>query len=57
MATIGLGQALFSIITEDANGQETYGTPEVMAKADSGGFDCEQRDRSLYADDGVDEIG
>lgn len=55
MATIGLDKPYFSIITEDANGQETYGTPEVMAKAIQADLTVNNATASLYADDGVDE--
>lgn len=55
MATIGLDKPYFSIITEDANGQETYGTPEVMAKAIQADLTVNKATASLYADDGVDE--
>lgn len=55
MATIGLDKPYFSIITEDANGQETYGTPEVMAKAIQANLTVNNATASLYADDGVDE--
>jgi hypothetical protein len=33
MATIGLDKLYYSKITEDSNGQETYTTPLVLAKA------------------------
>ena len=33
MATIGLDKLYYAPITEDANGQETYGTPCILAKA------------------------
>ena len=55
MATIGLDKPYFSIITEDANGQETYGMPEVMAKAIQADLTVNNATASLYADDGVDE--
>ena len=55
MATIGLDKPYFSIITEDANGQETYGTPEVMAKAIQADLTVNNATASLYADDGADE--
>lgn len=55
MATIGLDKPYFSIITEDANGQETYGTPKVMAKAIQADLTVNNATASLYADDGVDE--
>ena len=55
MATIGLDKPYFSIITEDANGQETYGTPEVMAKAIQVDLTVNTSTATLYADDGADE--
>lgn len=55
MATIGLDKPYFSIITEDANGQETYGEPEVMAKAIQVDLTVNTSTATLYADDGVDE--
>ena len=33
MATIGLDMLYFAPITEDENGDETYGTPAKLAKA------------------------
>ena len=33
MATIGLDRLYYSKITEDTNGEETYATPSVLAKA------------------------
>ena len=33
MATIGLDQLYYAKITEDTNGDETYGTPQILAKA------------------------
>ncbi len=33
MATIGLDRRYYSKITEDSNGEETYATPLVLAKA------------------------
>ena len=55
MATIGLDKPYYAIITEDANGQETYGTPKVMAKAIQADLTVNNATASLYADDGVDE--
>ena len=54
MATIGLDKPYFSIITEDANGQETYGEPEVMAKAIQVDLTVNTSTATLYADDGAD---
>ena len=55
MATIGLDKPYYAIITEDANGQETYDTPKVMAKAIQADLTVNNATASLYADDGVDE--
>ena len=55
MATIGLDKPYYAIITEDANGQETYGTPKVMAKAIQADLTVNNATASLYANDGVDE--
>ena len=33
MATVGLDSLYYAKITEDTNGDETYGTPKVLAKA------------------------
>ena len=33
MATIGLDKLYYAPITEDEQGEETYGTPQVLAKA------------------------
>ena len=55
MATIGLDKPYFSIITEDANGQETYGEPEVIAKAIQADLTVNTSTATLYADDGADE--
>lgn len=38
MATIGLDKLYYSKITEDSNGQETYSTPLMLAKAITAGF-------------------
>ena len=44
MATIGLDKLFYAPITEDENGEETYGTPVILAKA------C-----LLYTSDAADE--
>lgn len=36
MATIGMDKLFYSKITEDDNGEETYGTPVSLAKAKLG---------------------
>ena len=56
MATIGLDMLYFAKITEDENGEETYGTPEKLAKAISADLSVELVESILYADDGIAEI-
>ena len=56
MATIGLDMLYFAKITEDENGEETYGTPEKLAKAISADLSVELVEAILYADDGIAEI-
>ena len=56
MATIGLDKLYYSPITEDANGNETYGTPAVLAKAISAELSVELNEAILYADDGAAEV-
>lgn len=56
MATIGLQDPHFSIITEDPiTGQESYGTPERLAKAISADFSIELLEAILFADNGAAE--
>lgn len=52
MATIGLDRLYFAPITEDANGDETYGVPEKLAKAMTVEMEIEVLEATLYADDG-----
>ena len=56
LATIGLDMLYFSKITEDDDGNETYGTPEKLAKAISADLSVELVEAILYADDGIAEI-
>ena len=56
MATIGLDKLHFSKITEDENGNETYGTPTIFAKAISADLSIELNEATLYADDGQAEV-
>lgn len=56
MATIGLDRLYYAPITEDANGNETYGTPAVLAKAISAELSVELNEAILYADDGAAEV-
>ena len=53
MATIGLDKLYYAQITEDVNGNETYGTPAVLAKAISAELSVELNEAILYADDGI----
>ena len=41
MATIGLDKLYYAKITEDENGNETYGTPSQLAKAISADLSVE----------------
>ena len=56
MATIGLDKLFYSKITEDDNGNETYGTPQVLAKAMTADLSVELNEAVLYADDGAAEV-
>lgn len=56
MATIGLDKLYYAPITEDANGNEIYGTPAVLAKAISAELSVELNEAILYADDGAAEV-
>ena len=55
MATIGLDKLYYAKITENASGQETYGTPTQLAKAISADLSVELAEATLYADDGASE--
>lgn len=56
MATIGLDMLYYAPITEDENGDETYGTPAKLAKAMTADLSVELAEATLYADDGASEI-
>lgn len=56
MATIGLDMLHYAKITEDADGNETYGVPQKLAKAMSADLSVELAEATLYADDGAAEI-
>lgn len=56
MATIGLDKLYYAKITEDADGNETYGTPAQLAKAISADLSVELAEATLYADDGAAEV-
>lgn len=56
MATIGLDMLHYAKITENENGNESYGTPQKLAKAMSADLSVELAEATLYADDGAAEI-
>jgi len=57
MATIGLDRLYYAPITESSTtGEETYGTPVMLAKAISADLSVELAEATLYADDGPAEI-
>ena len=56
MATIGLDKLFYSKITEDASGDETYGTPKTLAKAMQADLTVELAEATLYADDALSEV-
>ena len=56
MATIGLDQLFYATITEDAEGNETYGKPVRLAKAMTAELSVELAEATLYADDGAAEV-
>ena len=56
MATIGMDRLYYSKITEDEYGEETYGTPNVLAKAMSADLSVEINEATLYADDAASEV-
>ena len=56
MATIGLDKLFYAKITEDDEGNETYGTPTQLAKAMSADLSVDLAEATLYADDGAAEV-
>lgn len=56
MATIGLDRLYYAKITEGENGDETYATPVMLAKAISAELTVELAEATLYADDGAADI-
>ena len=56
MATIGLDSLFYAKITEDAQGNETYETPQILAKAMTAELTVEPAESILFADDGVCEV-
>jgi phi13 family phage major tail protein len=51
LATIGMDKLYYAKITEDAQGVETYGAPQVLAKAIKADLSVELAEATLYADD------
>ena len=56
MATIGLDKLYYAKITDDADGNESYGKPQSLAKAMSAELSVELAEATLYADDGAAEV-
>ena len=56
MATIGLDSLYYAKITEDTNGDETYGIPKVLAKAMTAELSVELIEAILYANDSASEV-
>lgn len=56
MATIGLDRLFYATITEDEDGEETYGNPVMLAKAISAELSIELAEATLWADDGAAEV-
>ena len=56
MATIGLDRLFYAPITEDDTGEETYGTPQMLAKAIKADLSIELSEAILYADDAASEV-
>lgn len=56
MATIGMDKLYYAKITEDENGNETYETPKVLAKAMKADLSVELAEATLYADDAAAEV-
>lgn len=56
MATIGLDKLFYAKITESVNGDETYGTPKVLAKAIKADLSIDLNEATLFADDAAADI-
>lgn len=56
MATVGLDKLHYAAITEDENGEETYGIPVSLAKAMKADLSVELAEATLFADDGAAEV-
>ena len=52
---IGLDNLYYAKITENASGEETYGTPQKLSKAISASLSVNPRSAKFYADDALDE--
>jgi phi13 family phage major tail protein len=53
LATIGMDKLFYAKISEDDNGEETFGVPISLAKAIKADFTIELAESILYADDGA----
>jgi phi13 family phage major tail protein len=53
MATVGMDRLFYAKITEDNNGEETYGVPVPLAKAIKADLTIELAEATLFADDGA----
>lgn len=53
MATVGMDKLFYSKITEDADGNETYGLPKQLAKAIKAELSVDISEGTLYADDAI----
>ena len=53
MPSIGFDRLYYATITEDANGDETYGTPLPLGKGMTADIEVEVNEAKLYADDGT----
>ncbi len=56
MSTIGLDKPYYAKITEDEQGNETYGPPILLAKAIQADLAIELAEAILYADDTAAEV-
>ena len=56
MATVGLDRLYYSKITESITGDETYATPQLLAKAISADLEIELNEATLFADDSAAEV-
>jgi phi13 family phage major tail protein len=56
LSTIGLDSLYYAKITEGTNGTETYGAPEILAKAIKADLSVELAEAILYADDSAAEV-